>query len=373
MHKLTISVNTLKSLSAKCSAVSGGASIIPILDYAKITIRGKEVIFQSTDTETSIETKADCANASGDFCFLWSIKDMNDVLSKLPEMPVSIEYDEATFKLFLNTIAGNFEYQSESPDLFPQLPDDVNDIEFEVMDGFLDKLKIAADFTSSDTLRPSITGVLFDIIGGELYVVGCDMSSLYLSEGSFLFELESTCNHQAIVPGKTIKKLSAFEIKGEIKISINSAYIIFKTEKTNIYSRLVDAKYPDYRMILPEYQGYFSVDLKAIQQSISLLLTVANNVTNQIEFTLTGNSLELKAADEGFGKRGKSPVIEVKNHQVNNFSFTLNGSMAQKIFRNLKSNAIFYNDGFYNKAFIFKTTGGADTYLLMPLMTLSKN
>lgn len=358
----------LQLLAQRCSALTGQTSILPVLSNAKIIIDKNRISFIASDLETTIVCGGVC-QSNDSFEFLWEVKNITSFCANVAENQLTIKYEPGKMLISIATINGDFEFPSEDTKDFPSLPGEIDDIEFDITDGYLDKMKIAANFTSSDQLRPSMTGVCFDIKDDNLFIVATTAHELYISEPFFLFDYEHA--HQCVVPKKTITTLTSYEIKGAVKVGISATHIKFDSPNITVYARLIDAKYPDYMAITPKYENYFSVDLKTLQQNVNLVTIFSSDQTNQIYFDVKENSAEIYAINVDFSKQGKVKNIPVKNN-IGTFTFSINGEKCKQVLRFLNGEAHIFSAGDAHRALIFKDKSSNDIFLIMPLMVLPK-
>ncbi|MCD4693951.1 DNA polymerase III subunit beta, partial [bacterium] len=114
--------------------------------------------------------------------------------------------------------------------------------------------------TSTSESRIELTGILFTIKQGELIMASTD--SYRLSEKKIKIKTEENSEKSVIVPSKTIQEILRIlsnlgeddEIgQGEdMDIFISDSQVLFKTEKTELVSRLIEGQYPDYKQIIPK-------------------------------------------------------------------------------------------------------------------------
>ena len=137
-------------------------------------------------------------------------------------------------------------------DEFPELPsvDEEKAVNFEFS---AEELKRAVSQTaiasSSDATRPVLTGVLWQVYEGELYLAATD--GYRLAERR-LSKAEGEMS--AIIPTTTLHEVvrSMTDDTESIMIYFDETQVGFKTASLEIVSRLIDGKFPDYRQLIPK-------------------------------------------------------------------------------------------------------------------------
>ncbi len=188
----------------------------------------------------------------------------------------------------------------------------------------MEQLKTSLDFVSNDDLRPAMTGVFFEMKGID------KKSRLVTTDAHRLFwhPLEGTLEKEFILPQKTARILLA--LGGEWDISCdtgpdkdNENYIRFTREDdAKVISRVIDARFPDYKAVLPEGRGL----VKLIATPEFLLKEFknagkfANKSTNQVTLGLNG-LFSMSSQEVDFGEEYRS---EFQNKQEVEFGFSKN-------------------------------------------------
>ncbi len=366
MNKLIISTTDLARAAKRCALVAQSNSVIPVLESALINVHTDHVWFMATNLETTINTRMPC-EGSGDFSFSFNVKDILDLCDKLPEQPISIIFDEKTKAIYVTADFNEVSYGSDDIKDFPKLPEDVNAIEFKVAADLVDKMSIAAKFVSKDTLRPAMTGVLFELDKEELTLVATDAHCLYRAEPYALPGI--TESNAFVVPPKTIASLVNIGYRGEIEISYNTSHIRFKTPDTELYARLIDARFPDYRSVVPRDNSQKLVyDLKTLKQAASLASIAANKTTNQLNFVQKDGKTSVQAQDIDFSKSAKAKPIDPIECACKDMTFAFNAGLLMRILNGLTEKAVVMGET-PTRAFIFSDDTCKDIFLLMPLMS----
>jgi DNA polymerase-3 subunit beta len=100
----------------------------------------------------------------------------------------------------------------------------------------------------SDSTRPVLTGVFWQIIDGMLYLAATD--GYRLAERSLM---PAEGELAAIIPATTLQEVlrTLHDDTDEIEMLFDETQVRFRMSGVEITSRLIDGKYPDYRQLIP--------------------------------------------------------------------------------------------------------------------------
>jgi DNA polymerase-3 subunit beta len=140
---------------------------------------------------------------------------------------------------------------------------------------------------SQDDTRPEINGVLFLFKDSELVVVGTD--SYRLGERKITTQNVGGKGGSCIVPLKTVKELirtlDEDADSGEVYVTENQ--IAFDYGQTEMVSRLIDGKFPDYQQIIPSAFKYsFTITKSEFINAIKISGLFATVGSNSVSITL---------------------------------------------------------------------------------------
>jgi DNA polymerase III subunit beta len=152
--------------------------------------------------------------------------------------------------------SSEFEFSTEEPTHFPDVPAFTADKYHEIQAGVLRELIRRTLFAvASEANRYAITGVLWELEGASARLIGTDGRRLAIGEGAAIAHAEHIAKGQtSIVPAKAMHLLSRNLHNSDeaVCVSINANEAHFKTEHVTVYTRLVEGRFPRYRDILPK-------------------------------------------------------------------------------------------------------------------------
>ena len=226
----------------------------------------------------------------------------------------------------------------------------------------LEAIKKAKNFVSKDYLRPAFTGVLLHIVNDKLKVVATDAHKLYYSKQFDIVGYSQIKELKLIIDSAIFEKLKLIKVEDYLTIGYNENSIFIN----GIECSLIDATYPDYERVIPNYEQAMVFNNESMQGLCKKLLPYCNKATNQLVFHLNG-SIAASSQDVDFSFESESSIQYVSK-QFNDLDISFNGKFlltTLQVFEK-KANVKMLHDAINNtKGAVF--TNDIESVLLMPL------
>ena len=172
--------------------------------------------------------------------------------------------------------------------------------------------------TSNDSLRPVMTGVLFQFGEEETNFVSTDSHRLVVYKRT---DIKNNEPMEFIMPKKP---LSIFKniLSGsddEVVIEFNENMAKFSFGEHTWICRLIDGKYPNYTAVVPkENPNILTINRNLLLSSIRRASIFSSKSTNQVRFKLSGNILHLHAEDTEYANKAEMQIpCEYKGEDIN--------------------------------------------------------
>ena len=193
----------------------------------------------------------------------------------------------------------------ENPDNFPKEPaaDDTTSLQCTSL-RLITAINKTLFAVSNDDLRPAMTGVFFELDKKGMQFVATDAHRLVRYKRT---DVRCPKSDSFIVPKKPLNLLKAAlpANDDEITISYNSNHFFVKHGTTQMSCRLIDARFPDYKVVIPADNPYkLMVNKNDFQRALRRVSVFSNKSTNQVVLSITGSELELAAQDVDFSFEG---------------------------------------------------------------------
>jgi DNA polymerase-3 subunit beta len=282
--KIICTHENLKKGLAIVSRVSGSSTTLPVLNNILLKTDQGVLKLSSTNLEIGVNTWVRCkVEEEGGVSV--PAKIFTDLINNLPsneKINLILEQNQLVIE------AGNYKTKIKGlgVDEFPLIPqiDEQNVLEIPEKDLHTAISQVAFAAAYSET-QPEISGILFSLEGKTLKLVATDRYRL----AEKVIDLgREVAAKSLIVPNKAVSELGKIltGAAGEVvKLFVSQNQIMFKTEDTEIISRLIDGQYPDYKQIIPQQ---FNTDIDASAQDLTTAMRTAGI------FTHTGNNVTLE-------------------------------------------------------------------------------
>ncbi len=302
MKFIVSSTQLLKHLQ-QISGVINANTVLPILEDFLFEIEKNKLTIVATDLETVMKINMDIeAKDSGKVCIPSKI--LLESLKNIAEQPLTFSIDK-NFGIEITSDNGKYKVMGENPDNFPKEPaaDAANSFTMpsSTLATAISKCLFAV---SNDDLRPAMTGVFFELSAKGITCVATDAHRLVRYT-----KLDVNCpeTHNFIVPKKPLNLLKSVlpSNSDELQISYNSNHLFVKHAGTELVCRLIDARFPDYKVVIPTDNPYkLSVNKNDFQNALRRVSVFSNKSTNQVALTITGSELQLASQDVDFSFEG---------------------------------------------------------------------
>jgi DNA polymerase III subunit beta len=301
--KFIVSASALLKQLQQISGVINANTVLPILEDFLFEVEKNKLTVVATDLETVMKVTLEVeAKDTGKVCV--PAKILLDSLKNIPEQPLTFNI-EKNFAIELTSDNGKYKVMGENPDNFPKEPVSDDTTSFSTSSATLVKAINKTLFAvSTDDLRPAMTGVFFEMDPSGLQFVATDAHRLVRYK-----RLDISCpkTDSLIVPKKPLNLLKAAlpMNEDEIIVSYNSNHLFVKHGTTQMSCRLIDARFPDYRVVIPVDNPYkLIVSRSALQGALRRVSVFSNKSTNQVVLNIQGSELQLAAQDVDFSFEG---------------------------------------------------------------------
>ncbi len=300
---------------------------------------------------------------------------LNDIVSRLPDGPISLENKPEATLTTLTCLTGNYELRGMSSEEFPELPsiDDGKTITIGV-ETLIEGLRGTLFSTSGDETKQVLTGVHLSMGDHGLEFAATDGHRLAVVEtiDDDAAADESLKDVAVTIPANALRELERAIAKHNgdeaVKLHFDDSQVVFELDDQRVTSRKLDGSYPAYRQLIPQqFATQVSVDRRQLLSTLERIAVIADRKNNIVKFTLDDKSqtlaLSVDAADVGSGK-------ESLNVQLVGGGLTIafNVRYVMESLRNLQSTEVQLQLNTPTSPVIITPLGGTKmTHLVMPV------
>ncbi|WP_126972188.1 DNA polymerase III subunit beta [Gynurincola endophyticus] len=367
--KFIVSSSTLLKQLQQISGVINANTVLPILEDFLFEVDTNKLTVVATDLETVMKVQLEVeAKETGRVCI--PAKILIDSLKNIPEQPLTFSIDKS-YGVEITSDNGKYKVMGENPDHFPKEPvaDDTSSFTM-TSSALITAVNKTIFAVSTDDLRPAMTGVFFEMNTEYLQFVATDAHRLVRYKRS---DVKCPKNDSMIVPRKPLNILKGAlpDNQDEITVSYNTNHLFVKHGTTQMSCRLIDARFPDYKVVIPVDNPYkLTLQKSDFQGALRRVSVFSNKSTNQVVLNISGSELQLAAQDVDFSFEGNERMKCSYNGEDLQIAF--NAKFLIEMLNAAESDEIVVELSTSTKAGIIKPTE-QDEYeemlmLVMPLM-----
>lgn len=301
--KFIVSSSALLRQLQHIAGVINTNTVLPILEDFLFEVEKNKLSVVATDLETVMRIQLDIeAKDSGRVCI--PAKILIDSLKNIPDQPLTFNIDK-NYAVEITSDNGKYKVMGENPDNFPKEPvgDDTTSFNM-TASALVTAINKTLFATSNDDLRPAMTGVFFELAKNGLQVVATDAHRLVRYKRK---DVSCPKADSFIVPKKplTLLKAAIPATDEELTLSYNANHLFVKHGTTQMSCRLIDARFPDYKVVIPADNPYrLTVAKSEFQNALRRVSVFSNKSTNQVALNISGSELQLAAQDIDFSFEG---------------------------------------------------------------------
>lgn len=285
-------------------------SPMPILENFLLSITGTQLTITASDLETTMTTTLEVESSTGDITLAVQAKLLIDTLREFPEQPLQFDVNPDNLAVLIKTESGTFNFIGLNGDEYPKgivLEEDhhVIDLQSETLFNGISK---AAFATADEDLRPTMTGIFFDIKQDELVFVATDAHKLVRLRN---LTVKSGADSSFILPKKPAAALKNIlpKVTGDIKISFDTKNIRFDLPDYTLICRQIEGRFPNYSNVIPTNNPFkVIINRLAFMNAVKRVSVFSNQGTGLIKLSLASNQLNLTAQDIDFSTSAQELV-----------------------------------------------------------------
>jgi len=366
------------------------STVLPILDHILVEIKDKKISFTSTDLNNynSYFEETDC---SQEITFLIPAKSLFNFFTKatlfqpqvtiivLKGFYVQLQCGDVKIKISIDEDPGNY----------PKIPIIENEksnftIQGKELVKFFTKAMVCI---STDELRPAMTGVNFSNKNGKLEIATSDAHRLYWDQiMPYPKDLQNVENlppttdnkknvrvHDGfLVNANAARKIIKQFNEGDVKVTVDFPNIYFENKKYRLVSRQIDARFPDYPVVIPSPQVTkitFNATRKQLRSFLLMAMPFINATTKQITCIVSKDWVDLSGINEDSWEKSdvsfRLPIFNSNFAEDEPVKFAVNAFFMLSVVNQSTDPYVKINmSNQSSKAFIID-----DHFLMMPLIT----
>lgn len=360
--KIQVTQENLNRALGTVARVANTRNSLPILSNVLITASNNQLSISATNLDIAI-TEYCGAKVSEEGSITVPARLMQEFISNLPSGIINLSLDDN--KLHITTVQYNSVVNGVVADDFPVMPAITDGKKWSINSLQLKKgLQQVIFAASNDQARPVLTGVLLHVIDGSVFMAATD--SHRLAEKNLGKTKEE---YSVLVPATAMQDLLRIigDNDGEISVTSDDQQVLFQAGDVELVARLIDAKYPDYRRLIPEKFAVTAVikrsDLVNITKVSSLFAREsAGSITINVEES--DQTISIRSIASQLGENSSKANGKI----TGSGSITLNSRYLLDALQVLGSEEVDFCFNGKLEAVLVRESGSSDySHIIMPL------
>lgn len=263
------------------------------------------LLITSTDLETAIKIYIPAQiKKEGDITVF--AKKVADVIRELPNDDIEIIVEENKFLKVQSRseqVKAQFKLIGIPKSDYPVLPEFKKEKSFKIPQNVFKRMIKKSIFSvSKDDVQVNISGVKLEIKDKKLKLIATDARRL-----SFVgYDLDTNIKiDEVIIPQKVLAEVvKILNEEGDMEVSVSDKQIYFKIDNVELFSRLIDGKFPDYEQVIPKdfKKKAFLFTEKILNAVKRISVMTAEKQTSKIILKFSKKNLEIKTQDPDIGE-----------------------------------------------------------------------
>ncbi|NTW01883.1 MAG: DNA polymerase III subunit beta [Oscillochloris sp.] len=288
--KLTCLQDSLKRGLATVSHAVAGKSTLPVLSNVLLATDGGRLKLAATNLDVGI-THWIGAQVQEEGAITVPAKLLADVVGGLPNDHITLTLDSRTQTVKVECARFTSNIKGIEAEEFPTIPtvsDRVPTVSLSpaVLREAIDQVAFAA---ASDDTRPVLAGVLVRLRDNRATFAAAD--GFRLATRVVQLPEPVAQSQEFIIPARSLVELAriAADSEGNVSMTITpgGSQALFHTDSTELVSRLIDGKFPDFERIIPsQYLTRSVLDTAALAKAVKLASYFASSSQNVVKLTI---------------------------------------------------------------------------------------
>jgi len=289
---------------------------LPILANLLIVIGENKITLSGTDLEVELVVSIDLETKESKEITI-SARKLLDICRSLPEQ-ASLEFLVEGDNIKIRSGKSRFTLVTINAKEFPSMEMKEALIEFDIPENVLKQLLEDTMFAmAQQDVRYYLNGLLLEASNNKLKAVATDGHRLAMKE--IEVNLNTNSELQVIVPRKGVSELARVLHSTEeiVHVQINQNQIKATISQTQLTSKLIDGRFPDYERVIPGKSEYLIVaHREKLRQSLNRASILSNEKYRGVEVILQKGKLKAHAHNPEQEEAEEEIEIDYKGEEM---------------------------------------------------------
>ena len=372
--KFSCNQDTFSKYIGLVSRIVSNKPGLPILNNVYFESKDGKLMMKASDLEVSLSTWIG-ADISEDGKTTVPAKQLSEFISNVPEEKVDVEVVSQNFNISTSNNSASF--NTMPSDDFPAIPE-IDDKEKEVFrinkGDFVSSINRVAFAVATDDIKPVLTGVKIEVEGDSVSFVATD--GLRLSRQSVKIE-KANQDRSILVPVRTLSEMSYIVSSLDTEEEMVYVYyledknqVLFRFADVDLYSRLIDGEYPEYKQIIPTgYGTRCNINRGDFSKSIKVVNIIARSVLGNkmiLDILPEESKISLSAVQSDLGKNNSNFPCTIEGKEL---KIAFSAKLLSDVLDHIDSDNVIFECSEAVRPGVFKIDGDDNfIHLVMPMM-----
>lgn len=372
--KFSCNQDTFSKYIGLVSRIVSNKPGLPILNNVYFESKDGKLMMKASDLELSLSTWIG-ADISEDGKTTVPAKQLSEFINNVPEEKVDIEVVSQNFDISTSNNSASF--NTMPSDDFPAIPEiDENEKEvFRINKGdFVSSINRVAFAVATDDIKPVLTGVKIEVEGDSVSFVATD--GLRLSRQSVKIE-NANQDRSILVPVRALSEMSYIVSSLDTEEEVVHIYyledknqVLFRFADVDLYSRLIDGEYPEYKQIIPTgYGTRCMINRGDFSKSIKVVNIIARSVLGNkmiLDILPEEGKISLSAVQSDLGKNNSNFPCTIEGKEL---KIAFSAKLLSDVLDHIDSDKVIFECSEAVRPGVFKLEGDDNfIHLVMPMM-----
>lgn len=326
-----------KLLQQQLSAVNkviNSKNALSILDNFLFELNGSELTITGSDQENTVKARLEVLDSDGTGKVAVPAKTILEITKEVSNQPVSFSLNDQTGEIDLQFLNGKFRFMGINGEEFPKSDNPEEEtVSFTAPASVILKgIEHTVYAVSTETIRPIMTGIYWDIHEDDIVFVASDTHKLvrYITR-----EVAPGFNRGFIMPAKPANILKGIIGKEDIvNVKIGEKGASFSFGDFSLTCRFIKGNYPNYNRVIPNDNPFtVTVDRQSMLNAMRRVAIFASKASNLVKMEMQPGIIRLAAQDLDYGTSAEERVM--CEYEGNEMTIGFNSSFTVEILNNM--------------------------------------
>lgn len=317
--KFNVSGKALQQQAVAVNKVINSKNALTILDNFLLRVEGDRLYITGSDQENVMTAWVGIMESEGDGRIAVSAKRLLDILKEVSDQGLQFYINDETREVDIRFLNGHFSFTGVDPDEYPVKAElDAESAELLIPSSVVQKgIENTLFAVSTDTIRPIMTGIFWDIHHEDITFVSSDTHKLVRYVNT---EAKPGMTTSFIMPSKPAAILRSLIQKedGEVRLTMDTRSATFEFGVYSLSCRFINGIYPNYNRVIPESNPFeLTCDRQLLLSAMRRVSLFASAASSLVRLNIHPDEVLLSSQDLDYATSAEERLaVEYKGNSM---------------------------------------------------------